>query len=463
MALKPLKANQLIKEMALERYILDTGQLKQINEKCKEVFIAQVEKKSERFEQIEKTLDFIKTIWRKYDCEQIAEIYDKFIKIEEALFGLEREEEIGERYRDHFIHMFNCFVFGLRVISSLIKQTSQETSQNLFKVQKEILRNVGLPFNKDYEYEQRLFYLWTLVSTFHDIAIPFQHLSRLGRGISRFVDEFGWIFTDPQISMQNFDASQLYYYFDLIASVYGGKLMLINDGQKYARPDQTQYYLVKLLGREFDRKNHGVLSGFFMWKTIEEIFLVGRSPKYRFSIEEFNKYTDYVLEQDIARAALAISLHAIEEDEKTKVYPKIFPIDFGSYPLSFLLILSDELQEYLRWEGVTLKKSLNFNYHPALDIKFNQSNNLIETKVSFSIEIKNKEAIVKQANEVARRSNINLIISDIDGAVDLFGNSMKKNLERKLDIGKNFKLNLYIYQDWSSIIYNKELNSSYKH
>ena len=448
-----------MKELAFERYLSKKDELKEIGDRCKEVFVAQIDNTSNREEQITKALEFIKAVWKKYDCEEIANIYDKFVKMEEALFGLERESDLGKRYRDHFVHMFNCFVFGLRIITSLLEQSSSKPSKDMFKVQNESLKEVGLPFGSNYRYDQRLFYLWTLVSTFHDIAIPFQHLAGLGRGISRFIEEFGWDFTDPQVSMHNFDSSQLYYYFNLIGYVYGGQLKLVDGGRKYARPKSSQYYIAKLLGREFDLRNHGVLSGFFMWKTIEEIFLVGRSKKYPLNLKQFNKYTEYVLEQDIARAALAISLHGIKEDKKSNAYPGVFPIAFGSYPLTFLLILSDELQEYLRWEGVSVRKSLKFNYHPIIDLKYDRSNHVVTMSVCFSLDGKNEDTIIERANEMAKASGVNSCVSGIDGAVNLIGNSIKKTLERKLTLGGDFRLTLDIYQDWNKELYSKKLIS----
>jgi len=460
MVLQTLTPNKIIKEIPFEKYVPKKSECEDITKSCKDVFVAQIEKTDKREEQIEKALHFIKTLWIKYDCEQVANIYDKFVKMEEALFGLKRQEESGKYYRDHFVHMFNCFVFGLRIISSILKQVPTPTSKNLFKVEDESLKKVGLPFGSDYKYDQRLFYLWTLVSTFHDIAIPFQELASLGKGISRFVEEFGWVFTDPQISMHNFDSSQLYYYFNLISSLYSGQLKLIEDGRKYDRPENQPYYLTKLLGREFDRRNHGVLSGFFMWKTIEEIFLVSRS-KYKFNIDQFNRYTEYVLEQDVARAALDISLHGIDKDKKSDEDPKIFPISFTSYPLAFLIILSDELQEYLRWEGMSLKKQLGaFNYHPLLDIKFDKSNNTICIKVCFSLNSSEKDTIIERVSHIARFSGNDISISKIDEAITQLGNLIKKNLERKLEIGKSFKIELNIYKDWKKKCYSENLISS---
>ncbi len=458
MVVKSLTADDLVKQLAFERYVSEDYR-SDVVAKCKDVFVAQIEKTSDATEHVEKVLEFMRTIWRKYDCQQVANVYAKFIKMEEALFGLERDEETGKRYRDHFVHMFNCFVFGLRVISSLLAQCPGNSAKKLFKIENESLKEVGLPFGADYRYDQRLFYLWTLISTFHDIAIPFQHLVGLGKGISEFVDEFGWAFTDPHVAMPDFDSSQLYYYFGLVGSVYGGGLKLVDRGRKYKRSQENQHYLTKLLGREFDQHNHGVLSGFFMWKIIEEIFLVDRSPKYKLKIAEFNRYTEYVLEQDITRAALAISLHAINKDRRTKGSPKVFPISFGSFPLTFLLILSDELQEYLRWEGTSFRRQLMFSCHPRLNIKYHAPDNSLHMTVAFSLQSENEKAIVAQAKRLAKSTGTQLAGETISAAADLIAGLVAKTLEEKLLLGENVKLKLKIYEDWNKERYSKDLCS----
>jgi len=396
-----LTAKVLISELNFKIYSLGKEE-EDIIKKCKKVFDAQ--ECGDRLAQIENTLDFMKSIWIKYDCKEVAKIYDEFIKMEEALFGLLREEEKGKRYRDHFVHMFNCFVFGVRFISSVFGKVSREDFMSLFKVEDENLKKVGLPF-RNYKCHQRLFYMWTLASTFHDIAKPFQNLADLGKGINRFVDEFGWVSTKPLLTMPYFDSSQLLDYFHLISSVYGGGLLIENDGRRYKK-DNMQYYLTKMLGREFDRLDHGVLSGFFMWKTIEEIFLTDRSEKHPLNMEQFNLYTEYVLEQDIARVALAVSLHGIDKDKRTGILPKVFPISFGSFPLVFLLILSDELQEYLRWEGATFRKELLYDCHPMLDTHFNMNTKAITIKVTFLVNSQNEEEMITAANRKAKHNNL---------------------------------------------------------
>jgi len=174
---------------------------------------------------------------------------------------------------------------------------------------------------------------------------------------------------------------------------------------------------------------------------------------------EFNRYTEYVLEQDIARAALAISLHAISKDRRTGASPKIFPVGFDSFPLTFLLILSDELQEYLRWEGVSLRRQLMFNCHPLLEVKHNESDHSLRMIVSFSLQKENKDAIVAQAKRMARSTKTNLSEDSISGAADLIAGIVKKTLEEKLQLGDTVKLKLRIYEDWDKELYSKDLCS----
>lgn len=452
MGTSPLTPDVLISELNFEKYNLGEEQ-EDIIKKCKEVLV--VQESGNRVEQIEKTLEFMKSIWVKYDCKEVAKIYDKFIKMEEALFGLLREEEKGKRYRDHFVHMFNCFVFGVRFISSVFDKVLREDFMSLFKVEDENLKKVDLPFGSDYKCHQRLFYMWTLASTFHDIAKPFQNLTDLGKGINRFVDEFGWVSTDPKLTMHYFDSSQLHDYFHLISSIYGGGIEIENCRYKYKK-DNRQHYLTKILGREFDRLDHGVLSGFFMWKTIEEIFLADRSSKYILKIDEFNSYTEYVLEQDIARVALAISLHGIDKDKRTGVLPKVFPISFRSFPLVFLLILSDGLQEYLRWDGATFKKELIFDCHPSLDTHFDRDKKAINITVTFLVKGQNEEEMIKAANRMAEHNGLDSV-GNIKDAVGLIGKLMTEGLKRRLGFDKYFIMQLRIHNENDEELYRIKL------
>jgi hypothetical protein len=262
--------------------------------------------------------------------------------------------------------------------------------------------------------------------------------------------------------MRDYDTSQLYAYFDLLSSIYGGGLALVDKNMRYQRLPVRQHYLFKLLGREFDNRDHGVLSGFFMWKTIEEIFLVGRSDKYRFNISEFNAYTEYVLEQDIARAALAISLHNLRPDHRAEALPLIFPIHFDQYPLTFLLILCDELQEYLRWEGTSVAKRLKFSFHPRISVGVKKSKAGLQAQVitEFSLDSRDAAYVISQANAILVHDKTPREITKVDEAVQVVVSSVKAGLEKKLYLGREFRLRITIYEDWNRLIYCNDCKSS---
>lgn len=440
----PPTVAEILDELKFEDYITKVEQRAAIKDKCEAVLKAQTKETYDQLKQTEETLEFIKALWAKYDCKEIATIYADFVKIQEALFGLERDEEKGERYRDHFIHMFNCFIFGLRLISRLLARVNEGEAGTLFKIERENLRAVDLPFGEDYTYKQRLFYLWTLISTFHDIAIPFQHLTRIAGGVNKFVEQFGWVFADPAVSMRHFDASQLKDYFTLLASIYSGGLKLKDSGRVYTRGDSP--YLIKLFGRQFDRMNHGVLSGFFMWKTVEETFLVDRSAKYQMNELQFNKYATYVLQQDIARAALAISLHGLDDDNLTKAVPKVFPIRFADFPLAYILILADETQEYLRWEGTSIRRDIRFTDHPAIGVQLNHD--AIQIKAAFGFDRQQDEYIIDQVKKFLAHHKKERPIPNIKAAIEEICSGLKMALSKKLKFDERTRIEIAIYRDW---------------
>lgn len=450
---------ELLKEISFGSYISDAQELARVSEACLAVLASQHKCPSNWAQQVKTALEFTRILWKKYDCEEVAELYSKFQRIEEGLFGLERDETAGKRYRDHFVHMFNCYVFGLRLITAMLTQFADVSPEAVFKVRDEKLRELGLPFGENYSYKKRLFYLWTLIATFHDIAIPFQHLKNIGSGINQFVQEFGWELTDPHVDMRNYDASHLYYYFDLLGRLYQGRLELDADGVRY-RQSTRNHYLARILGREFDDNNHGVLSGFFMWKTVEEIFLVSKTSKYQLTVDQFNTYTECVLEQDIARAALAISLHSLQS-HGPRFVPRVFPVRFAQFPLTFLLLLADDLQEYLRFEGMTLAGQMRFGSHPSVSVTVAHEGGRVvpHVEVFYSWAEADEANVIAQATAVAKHTGQASDVPDLSRAADIIGNSMKDSLEHKLMIGDDFRLSVEILVDWGRRLYGKELQT----
>jgi hypothetical protein len=451
---KPISTEEILGELCLQDYISLGKEYERVLATCNKVLDTQASETYDQAKERKQTLDFIQALWGKYDCEQIAEKFDNFVKIEQALYGLERDREKGGRYRDHFVHMFNTFVFGLRFISSLFSKVNEDEGKDLFNIENENLKSKHLPFGEDYDYKKRLFYLWMLIATFHDIAIPFQHMPKIGEGITRFVKEFGWFVSGPTLTMRNFDSSQLYHYFTMLSEIYNSKLKFVDDGRKYDRSKGANSYVVKTLGRAFDRSEHGALSGFFMWKTIEEIFLLGLSEKYRdkIGLKNFHIYDEYVLQQDIARAALAISLHTLTKKKETG-HPEIVPIKFGEYPLTFLLILADELQEYHRHEGGTIVGNTKFRCQPKISLSYEKKN--IDLKVAFSINAEEEKYFIEEANAIEGKRHNRKKINNVKGAAGVIMSSICQRLKEKIILNEKFRLEIILYKGTGELICKK--------
>lgn len=458
---KRVTAGKILNELRFHDYISRSKENKRVSSACRKVLNTQASKTYDQAKEREQTLDFIQALWGKYDCEQVANKFDNFVKIEQALYGLERDKEKGGRYRDHFVHMFNTFVFGLRIITSLFGKVNKDVGKELFKVEDEDLVSVGLPFSSNYNYKQRTFYLWMLISTFHDIAIPFQHMPKIGEGITRFVEEFGWVVSEPILAMSNFDSSQLYHYFTVLSEIYNSRIKLVDKGRKYDRSNGVNSYVAKTLGRAFDRREHGALSGFFMWKTIEEIFLLGLSNRYRHKIglKNFDIYDEYVLQQDIARAALAISLHTLTKKKETG-HPEIIPIMFDEYPLTFLLILADELQEYHRHEGGTILGNTKFRCQPNISLSYEKKN--IDLKVAFSIDAGEERYFIDEANAIESEKHNGKKTVTVKEAAKVIMGLICDNLREKIILDDKFQLEVKLYKGTGEMIFKQAINTKIK-
>lgn len=390
-------------------------------------------------------IQFLEGIWRHFSIGKYAKIFVDFARAEKALYGL------GERYRDHLIHVFNVFVTGLIVFSKILERDSDK----VFKLLKVCKESEKVPFPSTYNEWRRLYYLWCLMSTFHDIATPIEHRKEILEGLNRFL---GYFRIETERSplefpfMIQFDASR---YSNLMANMFANGIVINeNDEMRtYKIPDQltsSSLYFESTLSNAMNRHDHGVFGAYFLFKSIEEMFLCGKNrnpsydldlsalilegrilhlPKNKLQWSDFFKelnlsdrelealpriydlskgetkfYNDYIFEQDVSRAALGIAIHNLDPDRQ----PKIFPIKFSKLPLSFFLILFDELQEFCRPEGLVLTEVVRFRKFPVIDTKVispAQNKYHIQMALEFDLQ-KLEEEVEKQVlnkyNEWAR-------------------------------------------------------------
>lgn len=431
MSRKTEKLAEIISQLALGSYLREDNEVhakeKQEISKTIEVVLQSMINEPERTLQHTKyTLEFIEALWKKYDCKNVAEFFKSFAKVEPALLSLGGT-------RDHFVHTFHVFLFGLRIISQIITEMGAD-SKDCLKIRDESIKTCM--FSYPYNYKERIFYIWILASTFHDIGFPLEHLPEIEQGLRNFAEYSRYRIAPLYFRLDYAEVIQLDSYLRLISTLYGGKLVLKKvekDIWIYERSEHPHFH--KVLISALRDRNHGILSSLILFKVIEDIFLVySPDKKYRLDPDQFNTYVKYIYNEDISRAALAISLHHL----KKETYPPVRKIKFSEYPLAFLLILADEFQEFLRktvdlgQEKIILKKL------PGINVK------ICDRTVAVTIQY---ELDDKEASEMKTLTNE----KDISKALKRFWTDSTRILERRLLGEELCKITLRVCKDGKTI------------
>ena len=382
----------------------------------------------------EDVIDFLKGIWDHFSIGDYANIFVDFAKAEKALYGF------GAHYRDHLMHVFNVHVIGLLTFSKMLRKHANRVFE-LLKVREEPDK---VPFPSKYKKHRRLYYLWCLISTFHDIAIPIDYRGLVIKGLGRYMDYFRIETEDLDLKfpfMTQFDVGR---YSNLMSKLFAKGISLAKSDNRPTY-DMKNYcvssylYFRSVLSEAMNNYNHAVLGAYFLFRSIEELFLSGKNldPRYDLDLfaivhngkaielpqnkkewngflkkqgiskEEFKtmprvydlsrgetkEYNDYVFEQDVTRAALAIALHNIDPDEN----PKIFPIRFSKFPLSFFLILFDEIQEFYRPEGLVLTEVVKWHEFPQIDVNIKSPHeDGLRIQVTLNFDLEKPEEVMEE-------------------------------------------------------------------
>jgi hypothetical protein len=419
-------AKEIMDEINMDQFIKRCDETECIKKAMFNALNQMHSKPTEYHSHIDVVHEFFTILWQKYDCEDIIKILDTFTMVEPPILDLERAS--SKAYRDHYVHTFNVFILGLRILSKIILEFGVEASK-ILKVNDERLHEKIDGFH-DYNWKERLFYIWTLISNFHDISVPITRLDSFNKGLNAFFHQFGLVVTGP--SLEPNYPSDLGEFCHNLSCIYEGKLNQ-KDDWLYQR-SQENHYISSMLKHEFRKNNHGVLSSYLMYEKMDEIFLEGRNKaESRLDIDKYNIYVDNVLKEDIARAALAISFHDLSIVEKTG-YPKCLPIDFSDFPLTYLLIIVDSMQEYLRWEGTSIKGNTKFLSFPQVKITKDEAN----IKLDFCFIIEKDEVVqnylLSQAKSLSVRKSLETMPRDYKEASQLLFKEVCQEIKSKVNI-----------------------------
>jgi hypothetical protein len=270
---------------------------------------AGVKNENDETEQILKMLD---TLWSgKYQKAEIGNSFQNFKDFEQVLKSI-------RGYRDHFVHPFQVFLLGSLIIEKHYGLFFDLTRSNL--------RNA----------ETDLSFSWLLASTFHDFCYPIQ-------GFNDFTQKFfpkflGTNAINVELDLKNLltDGESLTY-LDQLVSLFSYNKRSEKTGWIFANNCNVDHKLQKLfLNQIITWKDHGVLSALTLLKKIQKEEYVKKNKR---------KYNKTTFSTDVFPASLAIALH------NTAIYCKdseICELPFERYPLAFLLIYCDTVQEWGR-------------------------------------------------------------------------------------------------------------------
>jgi hypothetical protein len=328
-------------------------------------------------------IELIKNHWEVHSKEP----YYKYLK---ALSDIEPGiQKYNKNHRDHLVHTAYVFLLGLHLfklnknIRKAIKNYFRENRLESYSPQNSNGREIFDSFFKDY-YGQiepsnnlELFrFIWLLISTFHDLSYPFEsfickmapyitHINNLGKDQSEYVP------TSIELPFKGME---------VLSS--GNSFKILNKLQKDYDKEGNYLDLEKYLKDRLNKGfvDHGIISALLLLKT-SDVLYIKKNWKKRFFDKTFPPI------------ALGIALHNIDWKYAKDNYDKLPKITLEDFPLCYLLILADTLQE---WDRPSKKSNIGSK---DISIKFDQEKGKFIVKIDLS---------EKRINEIIEELQIKL-------------------------------------------------------
>lgn len=286
---------------------------------------------------------FFKAYWIgiQYDKNPFIDLIQKIKQFEENA-GI-----LLSKQRDHYIHSVNVFLLGLAIF------TGSRVFQNI--VEKAILNRCDYPDAYSTRHEE-FFYRWGVAALFHDVAYPLEMSFNQAKRYLNFICNYPETASGKQLElfiemknisdftclpcitpMPEFSDKFLLDYSDYRSFALEDSLEIL--ANKICRCFGTGFDLVnndlKQLSSHTNRIDHGLYSSLIVLRWY--YYLLGKTnwhPAYFYF--------------PVVDAASAILLHNYYKHHLMNPPFNVGKLRSNSHPISFLLILCDELQEWNR-------------------------------------------------------------------------------------------------------------------
>lgn len=253
----------------------------------------------------------------------------------------EKASVMTESQRDHYVHSVNVFLLGIYIYASSDKFREAFRSSG----EQSTFENV----------DERFLYVWGHAALFHDIGYPMEIAFNQAKMFTRSIAGIGRSKKRADVSMfvTDFDViSRLSavkwggegYELDLFSPIADFVSVRLGIDRNSVYDVVSRYNGVMRDGRFVD---HGYYSSLILMRSLATSMQLAGKTKDRFDSE-------------VVEAASAILLHNFYRRVFTDAERYGFgcgPMSLNSFPMAFLLILCDELQEWNRRKYGIMNKS----------------------------------------------------------------------------------------------------------
>lgn len=285
-----------------------------------------------------------------------------------ALNYIERfDPTIREKHRLHFVHLINVYLLGLFLYHKL-REIKTAIINDIISSPNEIAyRNRVLNYSGDSE-EGEFHYRWRLAAISHDIGYPIELSINEVNNLLTYIEYLEKV----QQDITNFSDFERYNDWDIFNEI----------DISIPSIDMHNYTSYQMRNPKFKTvfHDHGIYGSLLFLRLMHELF--DKEPNIIRETELGDVvFDDNLLHRALKKIAKAIALHSIDRDEgaleQSRVSnEKIYVLHGDS--LTWLLKISDELQEWYKWPKNEVPANDEPLTPPNLSITINENDILVK-------------------------------------------------------------------------------------
>lgn len=255
---------------------------------------------------------------------ELKNYFEEYSKFEQLLFGAH------EYQREHILHVFRDYLLGVYLVCKDKFLTNKKDSiKNFDKIKLDEIYEEAEDKKDQADNYQEKFAIWTIIALTHDLGYPLEKLSKINQRVFDMMKYFG---TSNFYTLRYNLPLQGQFLNEHILRFISSKLVKTKSDEcsEYMVSIQSKYY--SKFSNSFEGLKHGIISSLLLMKNLV-YFKESDFPRKEKRINQ-QEACQFLIRREILRA---IASHDCDD---------IYHIRNDT--MSFLLIITDELQEWDR-------------------------------------------------------------------------------------------------------------------